>query len=183
MNVINMLNTKYIIAEEEGQVFPYVNDDANGNAWFVEEIENKQTANAEILALDSLNTKIKAITTEDRLSSKQFQVDSIASISLKDYKPNYLKYKSVNPNDGFAVFSEMYYSHGWNASIDGTEVPIYRVNYALRGLEIPAGTHEIVFKFEPEVVKTGGTIALASSIIFGILLLGALFMELKRQRE
>ena len=37
INVINMLNTKYIIAEEQGQVFPYVNEDANGNAYYVYE--------------------------------------------------------------------------------------------------------------------------------------------------
>lgn len=182
MNVLNMLNTKYIIAEDQGQVFPYVNEDANGNAWFVSTLEKLNSANAEIKALDSINTSIKAITTSKRLSTKQFVVDSTATITLEVYKPNELKYKSSNPNDGFAVFSEMYYGNGWKTTIDGKEVNIERVNYVLRGLEIPSGEHTIEFKFEPQVVKTGSTIALASSILFGLLLLGGLFIEFRDKK-
>ena len=39
MNVLNMLNTKYIIAEDQGQIFPYTNTEANGNAWFVSKLK------------------------------------------------------------------------------------------------------------------------------------------------
>jgi len=181
MTVLNMLNTKYIIAEDEGQVFPYVNEDANGNAWFVSELEKLNSANEEIKALDSLNTSVNAVTTSERLSTKQYLVDSTATISLESYKPNHLTYKSSNSNDGFAVFSEMYYGNGWKATIDGRDAVIERVNYVLRGLEIPAGEHTIEFKFEPQVVKTGSTIALASSLLFGLLLLGGLFIEFKNR--
>ena len=181
MNILNMLNTKYIIAEEEGQVFPYTNEDANGNAWFVSSLEKLNSANEEIQKLDSLNTSIKAITTSEVLSSKQFSVDSTATISLLEHKPNYLKYRSTNSKDGFAVFSEMYYGKGWQAYLDGNQVPHQRVNYVLRGLELPLGKHTIEFKFEPQVVKTGSTIALASSIFFGLLLLGGLYMEFKNK--
>ncbi|WP_323789849.1 YfhO family protein [Psychroserpens sp.] len=181
MNVLNMLNTKYIIAEEEGQVFPYTNEDANGNAWFVSNLVKLNTANEEIRELDSLNTSIKAITTSEVLKSKRFVVDSLASIKLLDHKPNYLKYRSTNNNEGFAVFSEMYYSQGWQAYLDGNEVPHQRVNYVLRGMEVPSGEHSIEFKFEPQVVKTGSTIALASSILFGLLVLGGLFVAFKKK--
>jgi hypothetical protein len=47
-------------------------------------------------------------------------------------------------------------------------------------MEIPAGNHTIEFKFEPQVIQTGSGIALASSIVLGLLLLGGLFYELKR---
>ena len=181
MNVLNMLNTKYIIAEDEGQVFSYTNEDTNGNAWFITDLEKVNSANEEIQKLDSLNTSIKAITTSEVLNSKQFSVDSIANIKLTEHKPNHLKYSSTNPRDGFAVFSEMHYGKGWQAYLDGKEVPHHRVNYVLRGLEIPSGNHNIEFKFEPQVVKTGSSIALASSILFGLLLLGGLFMEFKNK--
>ena len=59
----------------------------------------------------------------------------------------------------------MYYEKGWKATIDGKEAKIYNVNYVLRGLEIPAGKHTIEFKFEPQVVKTGSTIALISTLL------------------
>lgn len=180
MNVLNMFNTKYIIAEDEGQVFPYVNEDANGNAWFVSALQRVNSANEEMKQLDSLDTRFKAITTSEELNSKQFRVDSTAYIRLTSYKPNDLKYKSNNPEDGFAVFSEMYYSKGWQAYLDGNEVPHERVNYVLRGMEVPSGEHTIEFKFEPEVVKTGSTIALGSSILFGIVLLGGLFVAFKK---
>ncbi|MBC2844930.1 YfhO family protein [Winogradskyella flava] len=187
MNVLNMLNTKYIIAEDQGQIFPYTNTDANGNAWFVSELKQLADANAEIKALDSLDTKTKAVTTMSDLSSKpevvRFQVDSTASIQLKEFQPNYLKYESNNPNDGFAVFSEIYYANGWNAYLDGNVVPHQRVNYVLRGMEVPIGNHTIEFKFEPEVVKTGSSIALGSSAILGILLLLGIFYHFKQRRE
>ena len=181
MNVLNMLNTKYIIAEEDGQVFPYVNEDANGNAWFVSDLQKVNSANEAIKALDSLNTSIKAITTSEALETKHYVVDSTAIVKLISYQPNDLKYESDNSNAGFLVFSEMFYGQGWQAYLDGSKVPHQRVNYVLRGMEVPSGKHTIEFKFEPEVIKTGSRIALASSIIFGLLLLGGLFIEFKRK--
>jgi uncharacterized membrane protein YfhO len=75
----------------------------------------------------------------------------------------------------------MYYPYGWKATIDGSEVPIARVNYALRGLKVPAGQHEIVFKFVPEVVKTGSTIMLISNILLLLIVLGGLFLVYKKK--
>ena len=185
MNVLNMLNTKYIIAEEQGNIFPYTNTEANGNAWFIKELKQLPNANEEINALDSLDTKIKAVTTMTSFSPElmTFKVDSTATISLKAHQPNYLKYESTNPNDGLAVFSEIYYEAGWNAYIDGDLVPHLRVNYVLRALEVPKGNHTIEFKFEPAVVETGSKIALASSAIFGLLLLLGVFFEFKKRKD
>jgi len=185
MNVLNMLNTKYIIVEEKGSIFPYTNTEANGNAWFVSNLKQLTSANEEIQILDSLDTKIIAVTTMTDFSSKpeviNYQVDSIASIQINDFKPNYLKYESRNANDGLAVFSEIYYEHGWNAYIDGNLIPHMRVDYVLRALEIPKGNHTIEFKFEPEVIETGSKVALTSSAVFGILLLLGLFYTFKKK--
>ncbi len=197
LQVLNMLNTKYIIGQgEDGKPIAYTNPDANGNAWFIENINVVDSANQEIQSLDSLNTKFEAVinrfdneyyknfnqTRPNYLIAKlNFKVDSLASINLVDYKSNYLKYQSNNSNDGFAVFSEIYYKDGWQAYIDGDEKEHIRVNYVLRGLEIPKGSHTVEFKFEPQVIKTGSTIALGSSILLGILLLGGLFYEFRKK--
>ena len=77
----------------------------------------------------------------------------------------------------------MYYENGWQASIDGNNVPFYKVNYALRGLEIPKGKHTVVFKFEPQVVKIGSRISLISSILLLLLILGALYYMFKQKNE
>lgn len=175
INVLNMLNTKYIIADDEkGTVFPYENEDANGNAWFVNELLSVTSANEELTALDTMDTKQKAITTQS-LEKQKFTLDSLSTITLLSYQSNYLKYRSNNTYDGFAVFSEVYYEDGWNAYIDGNLVPHHRVNYVLRALPVAKGTHTIEFKFEPKVIETGSRIALASTILLGLLVIGLLF--------
>lgn len=177
VGVLNMLNVKYLIQlDEQGQEFPVKNTDANGNAWFVSELKPVANADAEMKALNKLDTKNVAVFVKEfgEKSSKQlqFQKDSTATVQLTSYKPNHLQYVSNNQNNGFAVFSEMYYKNGWKATIDGKEATILRVNYALRGLEVPDGKHKIDFKFEPQVVKTGSTIALISSLLM-LVLIGA----------
>ncbi|PNW28777.1 YfhO family protein [Formosa algae] len=181
INVLNMLNTKYIIAQDEkGAYFPYENTDANGNAWFVNRVKTVESANQEILQLDSLDTRHVAVTTSKTIKNTANVVDSTATIQAITYKPNYIKYKSTNSQNGFAVFSEIYYADGWDAFMDGELVPHERVNYILRGLDIPAGTHSIEFKFEPTVIQKGSTIALASSVVLGVLVLIGLFFGFKK---
>ncbi|MBL7558855.1 YfhO family protein [Olleya sp. YSTF-M6] len=188
INVLSMLNAKYIIGQaENNQPFPYVNNDANGNAWFVQNMKEVASPTDEILALDTLKSKETAIYSREQIKSinlpKTFKTDSLTSIKVASYKPNYIKYQSDNTNNGFAVFSEMYYGNGWNAYIDGQAKPHFKVNYALRGMEVPKGNHTIEFKFEPKVVETGSTIALASSLIFGLLVFGGLFLGFKSFRK
>lgn len=100
---------------------------------------------------------------------------------MKSYEPNYIKYVSNNTNKGLAVFSEIYYPKGWNVTIDGKEAEHFKVDYTLRALEIPAGKHSIEFKFEPQVVKTGSTITLISSIVMILLLLGGIYFENRKK--
>ena len=171
--VLNMLNTKYIIYQnKEGEVLYFENEEANGNAWFVDAIETFESADEEILALDKTDTKTTAIANASELKTKRFAIDSTASIQLVDYKLNHLVYETKNSEDGFAVFSETYYKNGWNATIDGMAVNHHNVNYVLRGLEIPKGTHTVVFSFNPSVVTTGSNIALGSTVLLVLLILG-----------
>jgi hypothetical protein len=183
IEILNMLNVKYIIqTDSTGAAFPVQNPDANGNAWFVQNIKFVQTPDQEMKALDKLDSKNVVVmnTKEFEIKNKAFAKDSVATIILDSYKPNHLKYTSKNSNEGLAVFSEMYYKNGWKATIDGKEAGILRANYALRALQIPAGKHTIDFKFEPQVVKTGSTIALVSSIGMLFLLIGGIYFERKK---
>ncbi|GGD27332.1 YfhO family protein [Flavobacterium orientale] len=187
--VLNMLNVKYIIqADEQRQTFASINAFANGNAWFVDEVVSANSADEEIRALDSLNTKIKAVlSTKDfpaiskEVANRNFKTDSLSIIKLVDYQPNFLKYETQNSNDGLAVFSEIYYPKGWKVTIDGKETEMFRVNYVLRALQVPAGKHTIEFKFEPDVVKKGSIIALFSSLGMLLLLLGGTYFQLKKK--
>ncbi len=186
IQVLSMLNTKYIIAPNPNknnvpEVFE--NTEVNGNAWFVNTIKWVSTANEEIKALDSLNTKTTAvIMTQQKDDNPNITIaaqaqDSLSNISLTHYKPNALVYQYTSTNGGLVVFSENYYKYGWQAYIDGHPTPHFRVNYVLRGLQVPKGEHTITFKFIPQVIKKGSSIALASSLLLSVLLITGLFFK------
>src|SRR5690606_27895982 len=80
------------------------------------------------------------------------------------------------------VFSDIYYPKGWTATIDGKEVPIYRADYVLRALKIPAGTHQIEFHFYPTSFDMGKTISLVGSILLTLLIVGGGFVWYKKGR-
>ena len=187
-SVLNMLNIKYVVREDQdGNPFPIENPNANGNAWFIKKLLPVRNADAEIRALDSLDTKNVAVvntTAFNDINRNEYQVDSTASISLEAYRPNHLTYTSTNDKEGIAVFSEMYYDKGWNAYIDGKEAAHFKVNYVLRALKVPSGTHKIEFKFEPDVVVQGTKITLASTILLGMVIVGGLgFSFWKSKKE
>jgi len=184
LEILNMLNVKYVIqVDKEGKEIPTINPEANGNAWFVSTIKLVNKPDDVMKALDNLDTKKVAVFNvrehEGKFRSARLkkQWDTTGTIKVVTYKPNYIKYKSDNAKDGLAVFSEMYYKNGWNAYIDGKLTDHFPVNYVLRAMEVPGGKHTIEFKFEPQVVKTGGTIALASSIGMLFLLIGGIYFE------
>ncbi len=187
MEVLNMLNTKYVIqVDEKNQESPALNTDANGNAWFITDVKFVNSADAEMKALDKFNSKDEVIINNKEFTvsaETSYQRDSLAKIKLVEYKPNYIKYTTENTNKGLAVFSEIYYPKGWIATIDGKEAPIFRTNYTLRGLEIPAGKHTVEFKFEPQVVKTGSTIALISGLGMLLLIGGGIYFERKKRSK
>ncbi len=183
IEVLNMLNVKYVIQKDkEGKEFPVSNPAVNGNAWFVSQVKLVNSADEEMKALDSLDSKnVAVVNSKDfEIKNTAFAKDSSATIILENYKPNYLKYVSNNSNEGLAVFSEMYYGKGWNAYIDGKSADHIRVDYVLRALNVPAGKHTIEFKFEPQVIKTGSTITLISSIGMLLLLAGGIYFERKK---
>ena len=182
--VLNMLNTKYIILSNQGEVMAQPNPQANGNAWFVNEVKFVGNANEEILALDSLNTKQTAIVNKKfsaEIPQQKFTTDSTAQIQLKSYQPNELIYSYSTHEDRLAVFSEIYYPHGWKATVDGKEISILQADYVLRAAMLPAGNHEIKFTFEPEIIQTGSTITLASGALLAILLIGGLVITFRRK--
>ena len=187
LSIFNMLNVKYVVRQdEEGNKFPIENPNANGNAWFIKELKQVTSADDEITALDSLDTRNVAVVNSavfKNINRFDYQVDSIATISLVDYKPNHLTYESKNQNAGVAVFSEMYYANGWNAYIDGKLLDHFKVNYVLRALKIPEGNHTIEFKFEPKVVQLGSQITLASTIVLALVLLGGIGFTFWKARK
>lgn len=179
--VLNMLNTKYFIQKDaQGQTQKYQkNDGALGNCWFVKNISFVKNADQEMSALDHLNPKDTAVVQDTYRVSIPFMPagDTTGSIRLIKNDNDVVTYFSSSTSNQFAVFSEVYYKSGWKAFIDGKETPIVKTDYVLRGLPIPAGQHQIIFKFEPESYYKGKSLTTIFSIILVLLLAAGLFME------
>ena len=177
IEVLNMLNTKYFIVpdKETGQPKKQVNPGALGNAWPVEQINWVDNADAEIAALTGFDPVREAVVDkryEPALQGFIAQYDSTAVIGLISYEPDRLVYEYHSQLPQMVVFSEIFYDKGWEAYVDGELTPHIRADYILRAMAIPAGKHEIVFRFEPAAYARGEKIALASSIGIVLLILG-----------
>ena len=172
MNVLNMLNTRYVITQQGVQYNP----EAFGNAWFVQNIEWVNNPNEEIAAIGNIDLLQKAVidTCWRTKVSEGLAMTQPASIRLTNYaNPGNLFYESESSEDGLAVFSEVYYKT-WKAFIDGKEVPVLRANYILRAIEVPAGKHTIEFRCEDDLLldtQIVSTIASCLVVLVIILLL------------
>ncbi len=183
MKILNMLNVKYFIVPTEEGNRAQQNPNAYGNAWFVKDIKWVENADQEILALEETDLQnVAVINTKFREDvDENFNFDDNSTVDLVSQQPNELRYEVSAHADQFLVFSEAYYQPGWQAYIDGNPVEHVQVNYVLRGMNVPKGEHEITYKFEPEVVQTGSTIALISSILIGLIAVGGIGYELKKR--
>jgi uncharacterized membrane protein YfhO len=89
----------------------------------------------------------------------------------------------MSKGDNLAVFSEIYYPAGWKSFIDGKESTYFRTDYVLRGMIIPAGQHEIKFRFEPSSYKTGNRISMISSLLFILMTAGYVVLQIKMKSK
>lgn len=174
MNVLNMLNAKYIVMSDDQA---YVNPDALGNAWLIDSIGYADNADEEMAALQVINPASQAISDKkfkDILGSEIPAKAASDTIFETSYAPNELIYTSSSANGGVAVFSEVYFPWGWKAWVDNEEVPIARVNYLLRAIRIPSGEHTIKMRYEPQSLATTSTIGIISILVIFLSLVCAL---------
>nr|MCU0320756.1 YfhO family protein [Flavobacteriales bacterium] len=154
--VLNMLNTRHLIYSNERA--PITNTNALGSAWFVDELRWMKNADEEITTLGTIDPARTALVDErqrELVGSAQAVADPSASIELEQYATNELRYRSRSAQGGIAVLSAIWYGPDWQAYIDGKPAPHFRANYVLRGIALPAGEHEVVFKLESRSYRTG----------------------------
>ena len=182
--VLNMLNTRYFIFPlQGGQTAPLYNPFALGNAWFVDEVQYVGNANEEIEAIHGLNPLQKAVVDKKFESSvRSMPSDSLATIELVAYQPNYLKYEVNSEKGGTVVFSEIYYP-GWQSTVDGEEVAHGRANYILRAMNVPAGKHVVEFKFDPKSLHATETIAFIALGLLAVLAIVVIVLKVKACRK
>ncbi|KFF25438.1 YfhO family protein [Chryseobacterium vrystaatense] len=186
-NILNLLNAKYWVmgGPEKPQAMP--NTKANGNAWFVSDLKFVNTPNEEIKSIgviDSKKTAVIASSDKSYFNNKTVQADSTAFINLTKYQPNELEFKSQSKTPQLAVFSEIYYPHGWKMFVDEKEVPYIKADYLLRAVHVPAGNHNIRMVFEPEVIEKGKWLSLfCFGLFIALSAFGIFWMNKNKKKE
>lgn len=181
MNVLNMLNTRYVITQQGVQRNP----EAFGNAWFVKSVQWVNTPNEEIEAIGDADLQEVAFIDTCWQGKVQgaLAMTQPAKIELTRYaNPGNLFYESESAEDGLAVFSEVYYKT-WKAFVDGKEVPVMRANYILRAIEVPAGKHTIEFRCQDELLEKTQLISLVASCAIVLVILLLLVFRKKIEKE
>ena len=173
-NVINMLNSRYLIRDGKA----IYNDEAYGNAWFVDSIEYVANPNQEMAALDSLNLRRVAVA-DARFKSVLGEATPTApgdTVFETTYAPGKLDYSVKSQRGGVVVISEIFFPWGWEATIDGNPAEIARVDYVLRAIRVPAGKHHIKFEFHPKQLDATNTLGVISIAIIYAICLAAIIM-------
>lgn len=182
--VLNMLNTKFFIMPlQGGQTVPLKNPYAFGNAWFVDKVTYVNNANEELEMVGKLNLRAEAVADKkfrDVLGSSCEQ-DHHAQVTMKTYEPNQLTYEVESAKGGVLVFSENYYPE-WTATIDGKEVPVGRVNYILRAIQVKPGKHQVVLSFFPKSVDRTETVAYIAFALLVICILLGIGLEIRHRK-
>lgn len=184
--VLDMLNARYIITGDKEQP-AVINTSALGNAWFVGGIDYVSGADAEMAALADIDPATTAVADERfrQILGEPSQAPAVSDyIKLTAYTPNTLTYETSAQADGnVAVFSEIFFPWGWNATIDGEKAEIGRVDYVLRAIRVPAGKHTLVMDFNPKMLKVTSAVAYVCIIAIYILLLVCIAMAVKASRK
>lgn len=181
-NVLNMLNARYVVGMDGQALF---NPEAYGNAWMVDTVAYVATPDAEMEALSHIDPAREAVadTRFADILGKSSPVEPGDTVVLTSYAPDRITYRARSARGGVAVFSEVFFPWGWEATVDGEEVTLGRVDYVLRALRLPAGTHEVVMTFRPASVERANTLATISVIVIYLLVLAAIAMGVRSCRK
>jgi hypothetical protein len=106
------------------------------------------------------------------LGGAPLRSSSVARIT--QYQPHRVEVNAEMAAPGLLILSDAWYP-GWHVSVDGAPAHLLRVNYALRGVFLPQGPHEVVFHFAPMVLYVG--LALTATALLGGV--GVVFWEVR----
>ena len=181
--LFNSLNVKYLIGkDEQNQDLLYENPDALGNAWSVDSLIVLNNPDELLSKLKDTDISKVALGLENTIPKdlpKSFDSEDLIKIKKIKNSSSNLIYNYNSLSEQLIVFSEIYYPSGWEVYIDGEKSNYFDINYLLRGMLLPKGTHTIEFNFSPKIVKTGINIRIITIIITFSLIAFMLYKENK----
>jgi hypothetical protein len=104
------------------------------------------------------------------------------AVTVKNYVADRIELTAASPGNAVLVLGEKYYK-GWRATVDGKAVEIYPVDHILRGIYLPAGSHNVEFFFDPLPFKVGKYVTLASFTFFALLFVREFLLRGVRQEQ
>jgi hypothetical protein len=104
------------------------------------------------------------------------------SARVVEHAPDRVRVSTDAGRRSMLVLADTYY-HGWEAAVDGEPAPIHRVNHTLRGVLVPAGSHEVVFEFRPPSLRNGLLISVLSSLLVLVAATATAALPRLRRRE
>ena len=178
---LDMLNVRYIIDKPTADGV-FVRETANGAAWMVESVVRAASPQEEIERVGKIDTKREAVMTDEYLP-ENFHF-SKGSISLDEYRPNYLRYTAKAEGDALIVFSEIFTKQGWRVKIDGKDARALRADYILRAVEMPAGEHTIEWSYRaPNWALVEGIAMACSVVVLAAFLLTLIYVIRNARRQ
>ena len=187
-NLINMLNARYILSDRDlsslpnlelvmdGQQKVYLNKTALPRAWLVKDIVTLPQLEDRLEYLKAFNPRTEAIVEQPI----DLPSNTGGEAEILSWSPLEMRVKTRSAGGSFLVLSEIYYPPYWKAFVDGKKARLYPTNQLLRGVVVPAGEHEIVFKCESVVYRAGWAVHwivfAGVFIVMGV----SLFRRLKR---
>jgi len=182
-NALLMTNTRYVVAPGTIPGMTPVFSDQDGllifevpgalpRAFFVDSLVVREEAEQQWALLRDPAFDVGAIAVVDRSLNLPSAPDSLSStVELESYAPDEIAWTVSTEVPRLLVVSETYYPAGWEATVDGDPVEIHAVDYLLRGVVVPAGTHRIEMKFAPARQRIGMMLSTGSTAgVYGLTL-------------
>jgi len=117
-------------------------------ARFVDRVESAPDEDAAAALLQSASLRDTAVVIGERQVAQPPPPAAGESASLAAWSPGRLTVATRAAQERFLAVSEVWHP-GWSAAIDGLPAPLLRVDLALLGLWVPAGSHRVELSFRP----------------------------------
>ncbi len=156
--------------EKIGNKEVYENLDAMPRAWLVPEV---LTVKSQDMLHAIYYSKlpdgrpfdpVKTALIEEPYALKNASSDPSGRVDIVQLEDTEIVLQTQSMADSFLITSDIYYP-GWQATLDGRPVPVYRANYTLRGISLPAGSHEVRFQYRPQSFYIGMTVSIFSLLV------------------
>jgi hypothetical protein len=166
-NLLDVLNVKYLITRRDidhprfervletprGNV--YRNREAMPRVFIVNQLEVLETKEAILARLGSSEFDPRIVAILETPPAFSLEPDGGGTVQVVSYQSGEIRLQANVPAACLVVLSEVYYPAGWKAYVNGQETEIYKADYLLRAIHLPAGEHQVSFLFRPWTFRAG----------------------------